>query len=629
MAKATKVIGKLECTAKGYGFVEDIFIPAEKLKGALHTDLVEIEVTYGVTGLAKARGAVTRIIERTLERIVGEVVMGKHGAFLVPDDDRLGTQGFNVLNPSNEFLNKKVVGKLVGDDGVKIIEVLGNDDDLGVDITSIIRSYNLYEEFPKAVEDEAKSVATAPSAKEIVRRLDLREKFVITIDPSDAKDLDDAISLEKTTDGMWELGVHIADVSHYVKHGSALDTESYKRATSVYFPDRVIPMLPRILSNDICSLNPNVDRLTLSCIMTIDPNGSVTKTLLTESIININKRFSYDEIQALIDAPNSKKTPSKRSKSVLNLLQNATKLTKILEKNREKRGEVVFDVPEPKIILCPETGKITDVIAYPRNMSHRIIESFMVLANEAVAKKMHELSLPFIYRTHEKPDPVKVQQLIDTLSPFKIQHRLSPGGASGFDYQHLLSNLKDDLKPIIGGLALRSMQKAKYLEKNIGHFGLGATHYCHFTSPIRRYPDLVIHRIVKMMINRELSEFKLATLREFTQAAALHSTKMEIQATEAEREVENLKRAQYMHDRIGEKFQGTISGIRDFGVFVYLPNTCEGLVRLENMPDDTYRYDAKQMILVGKRRTYKMGDKLDIIVSSVNLPRRQIEFAAN
>ncbi|MCL2587547.1 MAG: ribonuclease R [Firmicutes bacterium] len=618
MAKPIKVTGVLSVTSKGYGFVavdndeDDIFVPAEKLNGAIHSDMVEIEVY-------KNRGSVIRIVERKIQNLVGTIMKGKHGAFVIPDDERLG-EGFNVVGQvTTDMIEKKVVARFVGDHTVRITEVLG--EGVGVDITSIIRSYNLYEEFKNDVEAEAKRAAVNPSDKEIARRLDLRDKFIITIDPADAKDLDDAISLEKLACGCWELGVHIADVSHYVKQDSALDKEAYARATSVYFPDRVIPMLPKSLSNDICSLNPHVDRLTLSCIIMIDPTGVVTKAKVHETIININHRFSYNEIQDILDdkVKNKKLTP---------WLDEAVKLARTLEGIRQRRGEVVFDVPEPKIILDEETGKIKDVIAYPHLMSHRIIESFMILANEAVAKKFFEFDLPFIYRTHEKPDPMKVGQLIDTLVPFKVQHRLSPMGSTGFDYQHMLDNLSPELKPIIGSMALRSMQKAKYQERNIGHFGLGASHYSHFTSPIRRYPDLAIHRIIKMMINRELSEPKLEFLRDFVKAAAFQSTRMEIAATEAEREVENLKRAEFMRDKIGEKFSGTISGIKEFGVFVYLPNTVEGLIRLENMPDDTYRFDAKQNILVGKRRTYKMGDKLDVIVSAVHMPRRQVEFSA-
>lgn len=612
MAKAKKIIGELSVTTHGYGFVkvdddeDDIFIPKEKMGGAIHTDIVEVEIQKG------DRGEIIRVIKRTIQNIVGTIMKSKHGAFVIPDDERLGT-GFNVVGEiTSSLVHQKVVARLVGDHTAKIIEILG--DGVGTDITGIIRSYNLYEDFPKEVEDEAARVAVIPSEKEIAKRLDLRKKFTITIDPVDARDLDDAISLERCADGFWELGVHIADVSHYVREGSILDTHALARATSVYFPDRVIPMLPRKLSNDVCSLNPNVDRLALSIIMTIDPKGNVLKSQLHETIINVNQRFSYDNV-----------TQDKKLKP---WLDEAIKLTSELEKARQSRGEVIFEVPEPKIILCEETGKIKDVIAYPHLISHRIIESFMILANETVAKKIHDLELPFIYRTHEKPDPLKIEQLVHTLTPFKVEHRLTPGGASGFDYQHMLSKLAPELKPIIGGLALRSMQKAKYMERNIGHFGLGSSHYCHFTSPIRRYPDLVIHRIIKMMLNRELSEPKLEHLHEFCKTAAEHSTKMEIMATEAEREVENLKRAEFMSDKIGESFSGTISGIKDFGVFVYLPNTVEGLVRIENMPSDTYRFDAKHQVLVGKRRTYKTGDALDVIVSAVNLPRRQVEFSA-
>jgi len=375
-------------------------------------------------------------------------------------------------------------------------------------------------------------------------------------------------------------------------------------------------MLPKQLSNDICSLHPEVDRLALSVIMEISPHGEVTNHKIVESVIHVKTRYNYVQVQKILDAGSDE------------MLEMAKELTLKLEKTRQARGEVVFDVPEPKIILDEKTGKIKDVIAYPHLLSHRIIESFMVLCNETVAKQYCDLGLPFVYRVHEKPDPLKVTRFIDMLKPFNVLHKINPEYATGHAYSNMLSALSKEIKPIVSSLALRSMQKAKYLETCIGHFGLGAKYYCHFTSPIRRYPDLAIHRIIKLMINSKLNSHKINELKEFVVEASGQSSKTELAATEAEREVDNLKRAEFMSDKIGEQFSGHISGIQEFGVFVYLPNTVEGLVKLDNMPPDKYTFNEKQMLLVGTKKTWRMGDKIDVIVVGVNIARRQVEFRA-
>jgi len=626
-----KVAGVLEIKQGGFGFVRvdkgrnDIRISRENLNGAMHGDTVLVleRVRKG-----RPEGEIIEILKRRIVNLVGILMKSKTGYFMIPDDDKYG-DSFDIINHDKRLnqqnIGKKIVAKINMNGAATLDEVLGDEDEVGVDILSIIRAYNLYQEFPEEVEREAERVAGDDINQHIERRLDLREKIIITIDPHDAKDLDDAIHLEKMDDGMWELGVHIADVSHYVKEGSELDKEAYARGTSVYFPDRVLPMLPKVLSNDVCSLNPNIDRLTLSVIMRIDPNGDVVSNKIYESIININQRFSYDDVQLIIDG--DERADKKLVKKYLPVLEEMVMLTKKIEGRRRTRGEVVFDVPEPKIVL-DENGKIADVVAYPHKMSNRIIETFMILCNEVVAEKMNQLEMPFIYRTHEKPDEMKVGAFVETLKPFAVQHQINPDNATGHAYQRMLDSLDGDLKHIISQLALRSMQKAKYSEKNIGHFGLGAKFYSHFTSPIRRYPDLVIHRIIKMFINRKISSHKKEELFDFVKEASTHCSKMEVQATEAEREVDNLKKAQYMADKIGEKFTGTICGLRDFGIFVYLPNTVEGLVRIENMPPDTYTYNERQMTFVGRKKVYKMGDKLDVVVAAVNVARRQIEFSA-
>ena len=633
--------GVLDVTLQGFGFVcvsddedvPDIYIAKDDLNGALHGDVVEVEEKPEKWVKRRREGVIVGIVERKIKNIVGTLMKSKTGYFIIPDDERLG-DSFDISEWDEKLylfdsplVGKKVVIKFDVDGNAFLDEVLGDEKQVGVDITSILRTYNLYAEFPKEVEDEAAAVAKKPSEKDVQGRLDLRKKTIITIDPSDAKDLDDAIHLEKRKDGMWELGVHIADVAHYVTENSQLDKEAYERGTSVYFPDRVIPMLPKALSNDVCSLNPDTDKLTLSVIMVIDPNGEVVSHKIHESIIKVHTRFAYSEVQALLDGTHNTLLTSHLKKKFLPLFQDMAKLTLLVEKKRRARGEVVFDVPEPRIILDESTGKIKDVIAYPHYLSHRIIETFMILCNEVVAEYMHKLEMPFIFRTHEKPAPEKVGRFVEMLKPFAVQHMITPDNPTGHKYQAMLDKLDKDLKPIISQLALRSMAKAKYTEYNLGHFGLGSKFYCHFTSPIRRYPDLVIHRIIKMMINRRISSHKREQLFDFCQRASVQSTKMEIHATEAEREVDNLKRAEYMSDKIGETFLGTISGIREFGVFVYVPsNTCEGLIRIENMPQDNYTFNERQMTLVGRKKTFKMGDKIEVVVAAVNMTRRQVEF---
>lgn len=647
MKKIEIAQGRLSMNGRGFGFVEiggetpDVYVGRENLGGAMHGDVVKIEIAGGGS---RPNGKITEIVKRPQQNIVGILMRSKTGLFIIPDDDRFGQSIDITWSDIGDVFNQtvkasvgqKVVARVDKDGRASLAEALGDEDTVGVDILSIIRSHNLYEEFDDEVEAEAVKVAIEIPKKEIERRVDLRKDIVITIDPADAKDLDDAISLEKREDGMWELGVHIADVAHYVTEGSILDAEAFKRGTSVYFPDRVLPMLPRALSNDVCSLNPNVDRLTLSCLMVIDPNGDVVESKVVESVININTRFSYDEVQEILDTnaaePKARTVGGsellKKHKKLVPLLEECERLAKIIESKRRTRGEVVFDVPEPKIILDEKTGRIRDVIAYPHLMSHRIVETFMILCNEVVAKTYFDLEMPFIYRVHDKPDLVKVATFIESLKPFGVVHKINFENVTGHAYQKMLDSLDPDVKPIVSQLALRSMQKAKYSELCRGHFGLGSKYYCHFTSPIRRYPDLVIHRIIKMIANRKMSTHKEEQMHDFVIEAAIQSSKTELAATEAEREVDNLKRAEYMSDKIGETFTGTISGIKDFGVFVYLPNTVEGLIRIENMPKDSYTYHEKQMTLNGKRRTYKMGDKIDVVVAGVNLPRRQVEFNA-
>jgi len=357
--------------------------------------------------------------------------------------------------------------------------------------------------------------------------------------------------------------------------------------------------------------------------MTIDRTGNVVKHKISESVIDIDTRFCYDDVQKILDGD---VTLCKIHKHVVPMLRDMAELTVILEAKRRKRGEVIFEVPEPKIVLDPKTGKICDVIAYPHWLAHRIVESFMIQCNETVAQYFSERDIPFIYRIHEKPDPVKAARFVEMLKPFAVYSSINPQNPTGLQYQAMIDGLDESIKPIISQLSLRSMQKARYSPQCIGHFGLGAKYYCHFTSPIRRYPDLAIHRIIKLMLNKNLSSHKINELEDFVRIASDQSSKTELAATEAEREVDNLKRAEYMSDQIGEKFSGVISGITEYGVYVYLPNTVEGLVKIDSLPKDSYTFNERNYTLVGRRRTYKMGDKIDVICVGVNMPHRQVEF---
>ena len=558
-----RMIGELTVTLKGYGFVElpnqenDIFISKDNLHGAVDGDIVEIRFKKK-----------------------------KHNDH--PD--------------------------------AEVVRVVAHQTQ-PVTIESVMKKYKLLPQFPNQVLQEADYVAKKKINDCMQNRIDLRGLPIITIDPADARDLDDAVSLVDNTDGTMTLGVHIADVSEYVTANSLLDKEAYRRGTSVYFPDRVLPMLPTQLSNGVCSLNPNEPRLTLSVLMTLDKKFNLVNYQIKKSLIESTTRFSYDEVQNILDG--------KIDHPHRAMLLKMAEITRKYEHDRQARGEITFNVPEPKIVLDAD-GKIAAVYSQPHNLSHRIIETFMIMTNEVVAEHCHKLQLPFVYRIHEKPDPIKVIRFLNTLTPFEVQHQIDFENPTGFQYQNMLNQIKDEnVKIIVSSLALRSMQKAKYDPHCIGHFALGATYYCHFTSPIRRYPDLLIHRIIKMHLDNQLNRQQLDRLNAYVIAASQQSSQTELDAVAAEREVDDLKCAEYMQDHLGETFHGIVNGITDFGVFVYIPeNTAEGLVRTENLPDDNYLYHDGTMQMIGKKSKIRMGDPLTVKVIGVNLHKSKIEFTA-
>ena len=633
-------VGKFVAHRKGYGFVEsdeeftqDLFIPKDDINGALHNDRVMVEIVTPATEDKRAEGKVIKIIKREVTRVVGLFQENKSFGFVVPDDKKFNQdifipkRGFNGAKNDDKVVceitlwpqeNRKPEGK--------IIEVLGKKGERGVEIDSIIRAHGLPEEFPKKVIDEANYVSSQDLEDEIARRLDLRHLDIFTIDGEDAKDLDDAISIEVLPNGNYKLGVHIADVTHYVREKSKLDKEALKRATSVYLVDKVIPMLPKQLSNGVCSLNPFEDKLTLSCIMEIDENGKVVNSEIAETVINSKARMTYTEVSDILEKDDEKlkQTFAKQVED----FKNAEKLARILMKRRERRGAIDFDFPEAKIILNRE-GKVVDIKCYERRISNKMIEEFMLVANETVAEHFYWLQLPFVYRIHETPSAEKMEDLNKFIATFGYHIKGDLEDVHPKEIQSLVEKIKGTKEEeSISTIALRSMKQAKYSPQCIGHFGLAAKYYCHFTSPIRRYPDLQIHRIIKEQLNNKLNNKRQEQLSHIVEYASTQSSERERAAELAERDVHDFYKACYMADKVGQEFDGVVSSVTSFGMFVELENTVEGLIRLANMRDDYYIYNQETYTIMGERshKTFKIGDTVRIKVDNVNVDFREIDF---
>ena len=633
-------VGKFVAHRKGYGFVEsdeeftqDLFIPKDDINGALHNDRVMAEIVTTATEDKRAEGKVIKIIKREVTRVVGLFQENKSFGFVVPDDKKFNQdifipkRGFNGAKNDDKVVceitlwpqeNRKPEGK--------IIEVLGKKGERGVEIDSIIRAHGLPEEFPKKVIDEANYVSSQDLEDEIARRLDLRHLDIFTIDGEDAKDLDDAISIEVLPNGNYKLGVHIADVTHYVREKSKLDKEALKRATSVYLVDKVIPMLPKQLSNGVCSLNPFEDKLTLSCIMEIDENGKVVNSEIAETVINSKARMTYTEVSDILEKDDEKlkQTFAKQVED----FKNAEKLARILMKRRERRGAIDFDFPEAKIILNRE-GKVVDIKCYERRISNKMIEEFMLVANETVAEHFYWLQLPFVYRIHETPSGEKMEDLNKFIATFGYHIKGDLEDVHPKEIQSLVEKIKGTKEEeSISTIALRSMKQAKYSPQCIGHFGLAAKYYCHFTSPIRRYPDLQIHRIIKEQLNNKLNNKRQEQLSHIVEYASTQSSERERAAELAERDVHDFYKACYMADKVGQEFDGVVSSVTSFGMFVELENTVEGLIRLANMRDDYYIYNQETYTIMGERshKTFKIGDTVRIKVDNVNVDFREIDF---
>lgn len=635
------MVGKLQVHGKGFGFVlselegyGDVFISPSDMNGAMHNDRVIARISKKVGDGRRSEGEIIRILERANEEVVGIFESSRNFGFVVPDDTRIR---MDVYVPKSEWNGAKdghkVIAKITkwpeprrNPEG-KIIEVLGHKDDVGTDILSIIKKYKLPEKFPQKVEEQAAAIEEIIPQSEISRRRDLRNEIIVTIDGADAKDLDDAVSVKTLANGNYLLGVHIADVTHYVQERSPLDKEALKRGTSVYLVDRVIPMLPKKLSNGVCSLNPKVDRLTLSVDMEIDPKGKVVNHEIYESVIKTSERMTYTDVSDILEKDDEKL--KQRYDYLIDEFKTMEKLAKILRHRREARGSIDFDFDESKIIL-DEQGVPIEVRKAERRIANRIIEEFMLICNETVAEHFHWANLPFVYRIHEDPDIEKIEAFNKFIHNFGYHLK----GVSNEIHPHALQDLLKKVEGkkeerIINTLMLRSLKKARYSPQNTGHFGLAAENYCHFTSPIRRYPDLQIHRIIKEALAGKLTGKKIEKLKKIVEYASEQSSDRERIAVEAERETEDLKKTEYMTYHMGEEFEGIISSVVSFGIFVELENTIEGLVRISSLVDDYYIYDEENHLFRGERtkKTYRIGDEVKIKVIKADIAQKQIDFA--
>ena len=631
------LIGIFSGTQKGFGFVviegekEDIFIPERATKGALNGDKVQVELSDYQGGRRK-EGRIIRILEHETSVVVGTFTKNKSYGFVVADNLKLGSDIFVPLEQSKGAVTgHKVVVEITsyGDNKKnpegKVIEILGHVNDPGVDIISIVRGYGLPEDFPEGVMKQVDKTPDEVQSEAIAGRSDLRDMEMVTIDGEDAKDLDDAVSLTKEGN-IYKLGVHIADVSNYVTENSPLDKEALKRGTSVYLVDRVIPMLPHKLSNGICSLNAGVDRLALSCLMDIDEKGNVVGHKIVESVINVNRRMSYTSVKKILEDKDEEEI--KEYESLVPMFERMEILADILREKRRKRGSIDFDFPESKIIL-DKSGRPIEVKPYERNKATKIIEDFMLIANETVAEDFFWQEIPFVYRTHENPDPEKIMKLGIFINNFGYTIKISQDEIHPKELQKLIEKIEGTPEEaLISRLTLRSMKQAKYTTSNDGHFGLATKYYCHFTSPIRRYPDLQIHRIIKENLRSGLSEKRTKHYNAILPDVSTRSSFLERRADEAEREVEKLKKAEYMKQFIGQTFEGVISGITTWGIYVELPNTVEGMVRVTSLKDDYYYYDEEHFMMVGEhtKKTYKLGERVEIEVIGVDKILRTIDF---
>ena len=624
---------------KGFGFVEleeeedDIFIPADATGTAMHQDKVQVLLKKGEQKGKRKEGSVIRILERANQEIVGTFQRERDYGFIICDNQKFSKDVYvSPKNSKGVRDGDKVVAEILdyGDDRHKpegrIKENLGSMNAPGTDILAIVKSYNIPSEFPVKVMNQAARVPDHVLEADRDGRMDLTDWQTVTIDGEDAKDLDDAVTLTKK-DSIYHLGVHIADVSNYVQGGSALDKEALKRGTSVYLADRVVPMLPERLSNGICSLNQGEDRLTLSCLMDIDENGTVVSHKIAETVIRVDRRMSYNQVRCILEDGDTE--TSREYKDLVPMFFLMKELSALLRKRRHHRGSIDFDFPESKITLNG-AGRAIDVQPYEANVATEIIEDFMLMANETVAKEYCKGEYPFVYRTHENPDPERIEELLTLLHHQGIQIRKSGQEITPKEIQEILESIQGlPNETMISRLTLRTMKQARYTTECSGHFGLAARYYCHFTSPIRRYPDLQIHRIIRDNIRGRLQrEGKTEHYREILEEVARQSSVCERRAQEAERESDRLKKAEYMSYHLGEEFEGIISGVTAYGFYVELPNTIEGLVHVTSLSDDYYAFDQESYELKGEltKKTYHLGQKVRVRVADADALKRTVDF---
>lgn len=629
--------GKFIANAKGFGFVEveeletDIFIGDMDVKGAMHGDTVEVRIrTY--RGGKRPEGVIVKILERGITEVVGTFQRRKNFGFVVCDNQKILQDIFIPLEVMNGALDgQKVVAEITqyAEKGKKpegkIKEVLGFLEIPGTDILCIAKEYQLPLGFTEKQLNQAERIAKPVSEADMFGRMDLRDTVMVTIDGEDAKDLDDAVSMEKVGD-LYRLGVHIADVANYVQESSALDKEALKRGTSVYLVDRVIPMLPKALSNGICSLNAGEDRLALSCIMDVDDKGNVVNHTIAETVIHVNERMTYTSVKKILE--DQDETEREKYKELVPMFEMMAHVAGVLREKRARRGSIDFDFPETKVKLNA-LGQAVDILPYERNTATKLIEDFMLLANETVAEHFFWQELPFVYRTHEKPDPEKMAKLGIFIRNFGYYFKAGNGEVHPKELQKLLDKISGTKEEaLLSRLTLRSMQRAAYTTECSGHFGLAAKYYCHFTSPIRRYPDLQIHRIIKDSLRGRLNERKLAHYTKILPEVAMQSSKMERRADEAERETVKLKKAEYMKEHLGEIYEGVISGVTNYGIYVELDNTVEGMVHVNSMRNDYYYFDEIHYELVGQDSgvKYKLGERVLVQVKRVDMVSKTIDF---
>lgn len=633
------LVGTFISHPKGFGFVEiegrseDLYIPESSVNGAFHQDQVQVELLKGQGG-RRQEARIVKILSHGLTKVVGTYQKSKSFGFVIPDLEKISTDIYIPAEGSKGAVTgHKVVVELTdyGDDKHKpegrITEILGHVNDPGVDILSIVKGYDLPVEFEEKLLNQAERVGKPVSEADMAGRRDLRSLQMVTIDGEDAKDLDDAVSLTREGEN-YCLGVHIADVSNYVQENSALDREALNRGTSVYLVDRVIPMLPHTLSNGICSLNQGEDRLALSCLMKVNKKGEVVSYEIAETVICVDRRMSYTAVRKILEEGDLELI--QEYEELVPMFQDMQELAAILRKKRRQRGSIDFDFPESKIIL-DQKGNPVSIEPYERNVATDLIEDFMLLANETVAQHFYWMEVPFLYRTHETPDTEKIEKLATFIHNFgyHIKIKTSDHEVHPKEIQKLLASIEGtEEEALIARLALRSMKQAKYSVECTGHFGLACACYCHFTSPIRRYPDLQIHRIIKEQLRGRLMEKRIDHYKEILPEVARQTSRLERRADEAERETDKLKKAQYMKHHIGETLEGIISGITAWGIYVELPNTVEGMIHVARLTGDYYYYKEETFEMVGRDtgRCFKLGQRLKVFVDSVDMVSKSVDF---